>query len=59
MKALEVNPTLWSAYEKLGRLGDHINPGKVFSYIKLKAYETTGVRKSGTPLSAKKKKEDD
>jgi tetratricopeptide (TPR) repeat protein len=37
-KALEVNPTLWSAYERLGKLGDNINPGKVFSDIKLKTY---------------------
>jgi hypothetical protein len=58
-RALEVNPTLWSAYEKLGRLGDNINPGKVFSDIKLKSYETSVTRKLATPLSSKRKKEDE
>jgi tetratricopeptide (TPR) repeat protein len=55
-RALEVNPTLWSAYEKLGKLGDHVNPGKVFSDTKLKSYETAQLKKPNTPLSAKRKK---
>lgn len=55
-KALEVNPTLWSAYEKLGRLGDNINPGKIFSDIKLKSYEASLTRKIGTPMITRKKK---
>ena len=59
LRALEANPTLWSAYEKLGKLGDHVNPGKVFSDMKLKVYETTQTKKANTPLSAKRKKEDE
>ena len=59
MRALEINPTLWSAYERIGRLGDHVNPGKIFSEVKLKAYETTQAKKMATPVSAKKKKEDE
>jgi tetratricopeptide (TPR) repeat protein len=31
LKALEVNPTLWSAYEKLGKLGEDILPNKIFN----------------------------
>lgn len=50
---------MWSAYEKLGRLGDHVNPGKVFSDIKLKSYETALSKKIATPISAKKKKEEE
>lgn len=38
LRALEANPTLWSAFEKLGKLGDHVNPGKIFSDSKLKSY---------------------
>ena len=56
VKALEANPTLWSAYEKLGKLGDHINPNKIFSDLKLKNYESIQNRKPNTPLSAKRKR---
>jgi tetratricopeptide (TPR) repeat protein len=31
IKALEANPTLWSAYEKLGKLGETIVPNKIFN----------------------------
>ena len=31
LKALEINPTLWSAYEKLGKLGEDILPNKIFN----------------------------
>ena len=39
LKSLEINPTLWVAYVKLCRLGDHILPNKVFSEAKFKIYE--------------------
>ncbi len=36
-----------------------MTPSKVFSDTKLKAYETIITKKVATPLSSKKKKEDD
>ena len=54
-----MNPTLWSAYEKLGKLGDNLNPGKIFSDNKHRGYESTQNKKLNTPISAKKKKEEE
>lgn len=38
MKALELNPTLWSAYEKLGKLGENVMPNRVFLETRMKSY---------------------
>jgi hypothetical protein len=38
MKALELNPTLWSAYERLLKMGENILPNKVFTENKFKLY---------------------
>lgn len=38
MKALEINPTLWSAYEKLGKLGESVMPNKIFNDVKMKNF---------------------
>lgn len=38
IKALELNPTLWSAFEKLGKLGESIMPNKIFTEAKMKSY---------------------
>jgi tetratricopeptide (TPR) repeat protein len=38
LKALDMNPTLWSAYEKLGKLGENIMPNKIFNEVKMKNY---------------------
>ncbi len=49
-RALEINPTLWSAYEKLGKLGENVQPNKIFTDMKMKNYENTNkksVKKSG------------
>lgn len=54
MKALEMNPTLWSAYEKLGKLGEHAMPGKIFNDLKMKNYENSP-KKLVTPLIKKRK----
>jgi len=59
LKALELNPTLWSAYEKLGKLGEHVNPGKVFSEARHKNYESNALKKPSTPISLKRKKEEE
>ena len=58
-KALELNPTLWSAYEKLGKLGEQVNPGKVFSDTRHKNYEAAALKKPSTPVSLKRKKEEE
>lgn len=56
MKALDMNPTLWSAYEKLGKLGENIMPNKIFNDIKMKSYELNPKRNINiTPLSRKRK----
>ena len=47
-KSLEINPTLWVAYEKLCRLGDHILPNKVFSEAKFKNYENNRKKNMGS-----------
>lgn len=39
-KALELNPTLWIAYEKLCKLGESALPEKIFTESKLKRWET-------------------
>lgn len=36
-----------------------MNPAKIFSEIKLKNYESVQTKKLSTPMSAKRKKEDD
>lgn len=56
LKALEQNPTLWSAYEKLGRLGEQVNPTRVFSETRHKNYESISSKKPSTPISLKRKK---
>lgn len=38
-KALEVNPTMWSAYEKLLKLGELIDSQEVFVQNRYKLYE--------------------
>lgn len=35
LRALEINPTLWSAYEKIGKLGDSVMPNRIFNENKL------------------------
>ena len=40
-KALEMNPTLWVAYEKLCKLGESINPTNIFAEPKLKLLESS------------------
>lgn len=44
IKSLEMNPTLWVAYEKLCKLGEHILPNKIFTEVKFKIYESTRKR---------------
>jgi tetratricopeptide (TPR) repeat protein len=48
-KALEINPTLWCAYEKLGKLGENTLPSKVFTDTKMKGHETAK-RPGNTPV---------
>ena len=46
LKALELNPTLWSAYEKIGKLGENIMPNRIFNESKLQTIKpATGQRK--------------
>jgi tetratricopeptide (TPR) repeat protein len=40
-KALELNPTLWTAYEKLLKMGENVLPNKIFTENKYKLYEKT------------------
>jgi hypothetical protein len=47
---------MWSAYEKLGKLGENVNPGKVFSETRHKNYESISSKKPSTPISLKRKK---
>lgn len=55
-----MNPNMWAAYERWGRLGELANPIKIFTETKLKNYEGSSARKQGmTPVSKKKKEEDD
>lgn len=46
-----MNPTLWVAYEKIGKLGENVMPNRVFNESKLRHLE-----KKTTIPSAKKKK---
>lgn len=39
LRALEINPTLWSAYEKIGKLGDSVMPNRIFNENKLQNIE--------------------
>jgi hypothetical protein len=41
MRALELNPTLWTAYEKLLKMGENVLPNKIFTENKYKLYEKT------------------
>lgn len=54
LKALDLNPTLWSAYEKLGKLGENMMPNKIFIESKMKAYEA----QKKTSTHQRKKKEE-
>lgn len=57
LKALETNPTLWSAYEKLGKLGDNVMPNKIFNELKMKSFEVNSKKIISTPVSKKRKEE--
>lgn len=58
-KALEINPTLWSAYEKLGKLGEAIIPNKIFNEAKMKNFEINSKKAIvSTPMSKKRKEEE-
>ena len=58
MKALEINPTLWSAYEKLGKLGESVMPNKIFNDVKMKNFEANSKKAIiSTPISKKRKEE--
>ena len=60
LKALEINPTLWSAYEKLGKLGENIMPNKIFNDTKMKNFETNFKKTIiSTPVSKKRKEEEE
>jgi tetratricopeptide (TPR) repeat protein len=60
LKALEMNPTLWSAYEKLGKLGENIMPNKIFNEVKMKNFETNYKKTIvSTPISKKRKEEEE
>ncbi len=51
-----MNPTLWSAYEKLGKLGENIMPNKIFTEAKMKNFETNYKKTTiSTPVSKKRK----
>lgn len=52
LKALDLNPTLWIAYEKLCKLGDDIVPSKVFSEVKYKIYENSKKKNSQSMISS-------
>lgn len=43
-KALEINPALWVAYEKLVKMGEDIMPNKVFTNNRLKGSTVYGKR---------------
>lgn len=39
MKALELNPNMWVAYEKLCKMGERILPSKIFNEINYNQYK--------------------
>lgn len=58
MKALELNPTMWSAYEKIGKLGENLMPNKVFVEARMKNIEVT--KKPPSPgYNIRKRKEEE
>ncbi|KAM3134490.1 hypothetical protein pb186bvf_013456 [Paramecium bursaria] len=69
-RALDVNPTLWMAFEKLSRIGEMVQINKVFNDQKQKQYEVqrtqscnilksiTNIKKTITPKSGQKEQED-
>ena len=60
MKALDMNPTLWSAYEKLGKLGQNIMPNKIFNEVKMKNYQSNFKKNViSTPISKKRREEEE
>ena len=52
MRALELNPTLWTAYEKLLKMGENVLPNNIFTENKYKLYEKT--RKPSSQIRPKK-----
>ena len=50
-KALEMNPTMWSAYEKLLKLGELIEPSEVFMQNRFKVYENSRKKNISSLLS--------
>jgi len=53
IKSLEMNPTLWIAYEKLCKLGEHILPNKIFTEVKYKIYESSRKKTQEMSISHK------
>lgn len=49
LKCLELNPTIWVAYEKLCKLGEHILPNKIFTEVKYKIYENSRKKTTEPP----------
>jgi hypothetical protein len=41
----------------LGKLGENISPGKIFTEARQKLYETTAAKKPATPIALRKKRE--
>ena len=57
MKALQANPTMWSAYEKIGKLGENLMPNKVFVEARMKNLEVN--KKPPSPgYNIRKRKEE-
>jgi hypothetical protein len=46
-----MNPTLWSAYEKLGKLGENVLPSRIFTDTKMKNYEISNKKSITTPVT--------
>lgn len=52
-KTLEINPTIWAAYENLLKMGDNLKPEEVFSIdlpFKLENMQRYGRKKSAEEL---------
>lgn len=47
-KALELNPTLWSAYEKICKHGELLSPSKIFAASRYKSYEDYRLSQGGS-----------
>jgi hypothetical protein len=49
-----MNPTLWNAYEKLGKFGENVAPNKIFTEARMRTFESQKKATIGTVQKKRK-----